>query len=231
MHDPPGLSLLMPVYNEAPTVEAAIRGVLETKFPLPIELIVIDDGSTDGTSDLIARNSGSEEVRVVRHSQNGGKGAAVRTGLLHARGTYSTIIDADLEYDPADAARLLESLIDHSANAVYGVRGFESHSAYSFWYVVGNKGVTLATNVLYNSWISDLMTCHKMMRTDLFRALPLRESGFAIESEITALLLRRGVRVYEVPITYNARTRDQGKKLRAIDGVRVLRTLLRCRLR
>ena len=229
MEAAPGLTVLMPVYNEARTVEAAIRGVLRTEFPVPIELILIDDGSTDGTDDVIAQTAWPDEVRVLRHAQNEGKGAALRTGLREARGTYSTIIDADLEYDPADAVRLLERLLDRSAEAVYGVRGFESHSAYSFWYVIGNKGVTFVANVLYNSWISDLMTCHKMMRTDLFRALSLRESGFAIEPEITARLLRGGVRIHEVPITYSARTREQGKKLQAVDGLRVIRTLVRCR--
>jgi glycosyltransferase involved in cell wall biosynthesis len=226
----PGLTVLMPVYNEARTVEAAVRQVLETEFPVPIELILIDDGSTDATAAVIAGTEWPDEVRVLRHAENKGKGAALRTGLREARGTYSTIIDADLEYDPADAVRLLDRMLDRSAEAVYGVRGFESHSAYSFWYVVGNKGLTMATNILYNSWISDLMTCHKMMRTKLFQRLSLRESGFAIEPEITARLLRSGVRIYEVPITYEARSRAQGKKLQAIDGLRVLRTLLRCRV-
>jgi len=228
MEDAPELSILMPAYNEAATVEPAIRRVLATEFPVAFELIVIDDGSSDGTPELIAE-SWPREVRLLRRERNEGKGAAVRAGLGEARGTYSAIIDADLEYDPADIVRLLERLLDGTAEAVYGVRGFESHSAYSFWYVVGNKGVTLVTNLLYNSWISDLMTCHKVMRTALFRALSLSESGFEIEPEITARLLRGGVRIYEVPITYNARSRSAGKKLRAIDGLRVVGTLLRCR--
>jgi len=113
---------------------------------------------------------------------------------------------------------------------VYGIRGFQSHSAFSFWYVVGNKVVTFAANLLYNRWLADIMTCHKVMRTDLFKALPLAANGFAIEPEITARLLRRRARIYEVPITYNARRREEGKKLTSLDGVRVLATLLRCRL-
>lgn len=220
----------MPVYNEARTVEAAVEGVLRTEFPVPFELILVDDGSTDETPVILAETEWPERVRLLRHDQNRGKGAALLTGLQHARGTYSTVIDADLEYAPSDAVRLLDRMLDQSADVVYGVRGFQSHSAYSFWYVVGNKGVTLLANVIYNSWISDLMTCHKMVRTELFRALPLREAGFAIESEITARLLRRRVPIHEVPISYNARTRAEGKKLRAIDGLRVVRTLLRCRV-
>jgi hypothetical protein len=139
-------------------------------------------------------------------------------------------MDADLEYDPADIVPLLEPLRTGRAQVVYGTRAFKSHSAYSFWYVVGNRAVTLAANVLYNSWISDMMTGHKAMATELFRELPLRERGFAIEAEITARLLNRGIRIYEVPIEYVARGREEGKKLTAVDGLRVLRTLLRCKL-
>ena len=137
----------------------------------------------------------------------------MRTALGHARGTYTAILDADLEYDPADIARLLEPLIAGDAQVVFGPRGFEAHSAYGFWYVVGNKIVTLVTNLLYNSWLADIMTCQKVMRTDLLRALPLRASGFTIEPEITARLLAAGHRIYEVPVTYRARGRQEGKKL------------------
>jgi dolichol-phosphate hexosyltransferase len=140
-------------------------------------------------------------------------------------------MDADLEYDPWNFATLLGPLLAGEADAVYGVRGFQAHSAYSFWYVVGNKALTLAANVLYNAWLSDLMTCQKVLKTEMFRELPLRENGFAIEAEITARLLRAGARIYEVPITYRARRREEGKKLTAVDGVRVLATLARCRVR
>jgi dolichol-phosphate hexosyltransferase len=139
-------------------------------------------------------------------------------------------MDADLEYDPTDFDALLAPLLAGEAEVVYGVRGFQAHSAYSFWYVIGNKAVTLAANVLYNAWLSDLMTCQKMLKTSLFRSLPLRADGFAIEAEITARLLRAGVRIFEVPITYRARRREEGKKLRPVDGVRVLATLARCRI-
>jgi glycosyltransferase involved in cell wall biosynthesis len=226
------LTLLMPVYNEAATIEAAIQSVLDTDFEVDgMELIVIDDASTDGTADLLDDREPDGRVRVIHRASNGGKGAAIRTGLGEAQGGYCAILDADLEYNPADIARLLVPLREGEAEAVFGVRGFAAHSSYSFWFVIGNKAVTLAANVLYNSWVSDIMTCHKVMSADLFRSLDLRESGFGIEPEITARLLRAGVRIYEVPVSYRARSREEGKKLRAFDGVRVLWTLLRCRFR
>jgi glycosyltransferase involved in cell wall biosynthesis len=225
------LSILMPVFNERPTIAEAVAQVLEAS-PLAgdFELVVVDDGSTDGTSELLAESAWPENVTVVSHPQNRGKGAAVATALEHARGRWSVIMDADLEYQPRDLDALIEPLASGEAEAVFGARGFQAHSAHSFWYVVGNKGVTFAANLLYNSWLSDIMTCHKAMSTELFRSLDLRETGFGIEPEIAARLLRRGVRIYEVPVVYRARTRDQGKKLTAADGFRVLRTLVRCRL-
>jgi len=226
----PEVSIVMPVFNERATVERAIGAVIDAAVSDSFELIVVDDGSHDGTADVLRGREWPEQVRVLYHERNRGKGAALRTALAEARGTYTTIMDADLEYDPADIPALLEPLRRGDAAAVFGTRGFQSHSAYSFWYVVGNRAVTFAANVIYNSWISDLMTGQKAMRTDLLRSLRLREQGFAIEAEITARLLRRGIRIYEVPIVYKARSREEGKKLTALDGVRVLLTLLRCRV-
>ena len=220
----------MPVYNERATVEQAIAAVLETDFGAPYELVVVDDGSRDGTRELLEAGSWPEHVRMLVHERNRGKGAALRSGLAEARGTFSTILDADLEYSPSDIPSLLAPLQSGDAQAVFGTRAFRSHSAYSFWYVVGNRAVTLFANVIYNCWISDLMTGQKALRTELFRSLDLRERGFAIEAEIMARLLGRGIRVYEVPVEYRARSRDEGKKLTALDGMRVLLTLLRCRL-
>ncbi len=232
MSDVPALSVLMPVFNEETTVQAAIERVLavESQVDGGLEVVVVDDGSTDGTSELLDQTAWPAAVRVFHHDGNRGKGSAIRTALQHARGEYSTILDADLEYDPANFLALLRPLLTDDAEAVYGVRGFQAHSAYSFWYVVGNKAVTFVANVLYNVWLSDLMTCHKVMGTSLFRSLPLRTRGFAIEAEITARLLQAGARIYEVPITYRARSRGEGKKLTARDGFRVLATLARCRL-
>jgi glycosyltransferase involved in cell wall biosynthesis len=223
------LTVLMPVYNERETVEEAIRSVLDSGVSDAFELIVVDDGSRDGTTELLRDGSWPDSVRVLHHEKNRGKGAALRTGLAEARGTFSTVFDADLEYAARDIGALLEPLRD-GEQAVFGTRGFQSHSAYSFWYVVGNFFVTFLTNLLYNSWISDVMTGHKAMRTELFRSLKLRERGFAIEPEIAARLLRRKIRIFEVPITYKARSREEGKKLTALDGLRVVRTLLRCRI-
>ena len=223
------LTVLMPVFNERATIERAIDGVLGAGITDSLELLVVDDGSTDGTRELLQERAWPEQVRVVYHDENRGKGAALRTGLETARGTFSAVMDADLEYDPADIALLLDPLRAGRAQVVYGTRAFNAHSAFSFWYVVGNRAVTMAANVIYNSWISDMMTGHKAMSTELFRSLRLRERGFAIEAEITARLLRQGHRIYEVPIEYLARGREEGKKLTAADGVRVLRTLLRCR--
>jgi dolichol-phosphate hexosyltransferase len=225
-----GLSILMPVYNERATVEAAIADALGAELPVARELILVDDGSTDGTRELLRDSSWPDEVSVHVHDRNRGKGAAVRTALGHATGDFSTILDADLEYRASDLAPMLDPLLSGEANVVFGTRAWHAHSSYGFWYVVGNKLVTFATNLLYNCWISDVMTCHKAMRTELFRSLELRERGFGIEPEIAARVLRSGERIYEVPITYRARSREEGKKLTAFDGLRVLRTLVRCRM-
>jgi dolichol-phosphate hexosyltransferase len=225
------LSILMPVFNEHGTVLAAIEDALEAELPVDgREVVVVDDGSNDGTTELLATADLPANVTIHHHPRNRGKGAAIRTALEHATGDVTAILDADLEYRAADLALLLEPLLSDEASVVYGTRSWSSHSAYSFWYVVGNKGVTFATNLLYNCWISDVMTCHKVMRTSVLRSLRLREHGFAIEPEITARLLRRGERIYEIPVTYRARSREDGKKLTAADGVRVLRTLVRCRV-
>jgi glycosyltransferase involved in cell wall biosynthesis len=225
----PELTVIMPVFNEVATLERAVDGVLAESFENGVELLIVDDGSTDGTRELLRGREWPAEVRILHHERNRGKGAALRTALGEARGTYATIMDADLEYDPHDIHALLEPLHD-GEQAVYGTRAFQSHSAYSFWYVLGNRAVTFVANLVYNSWISDLMTGQKAMATELFRSLELRERGFAVEAEITARLLGRRIRIYEVPIRYHARSREEGKKLTALDGLRVLRTLLRCRL-
>jgi glycosyltransferase involved in cell wall biosynthesis len=228
---PSSLTILMPVFNERSTVERAIDDALTAELPVDSrELVLIDDGSTDGTRELLTGREWPDNVTLVLHDRNRGKGAALQTGLRHATGDFSAILDADLEYRAADLGPLLEPLLSGDARVVFGTRSWSSHAAFSFWYVMGNKGVTMATNVIYNCWISDVMTCHKAMSTELFRSLKLRERGFAIEPEIAARVLRSGERIYEVPITYKARSREEGKKLTALDGLRVLRTLVRCRI-
>ncbi|MGI8428271.1 MAG: glycosyltransferase family 2 protein [Solirubrobacteraceae bacterium] len=223
------LSILMPVYNERERVERAIGEVLATELPTDVELIVIDDGSTDGTREILRSGSWDDRVRLVEHAHNQGKGAAIQTGLTHARGELSAIFDADLEYDPSDLGLLAAPLLDGRTNACFGVRVFDGYTSHSFLFVLGNKAVTLACNVLFNVYLHDIMTCHKMLRTEIFRSLPLHSAGFAIEPEITARLVQRGERIFEVPVHYRARSNAEGKKLTARDGFRVVATLLRCR--
>ncbi len=223
------LSILMPVYNERERVERAITEVLDTPLPTQFELIVVDDGSTDGTREILRDGNWDNRVRLFEHPENRGKGAAVQTALSLAEGQYSAIFDADLEYDPTDLGLLMPPLLDGRTNASFGVRAFDGYTSHSFLFVLGNKGVTLACNVLFNVYLHDIMTCHKMIRTDIFRSLPLRSAGFAIEPEITARLVQRRERIFEVPVHYRARATDEGKKLTAVDGFRVLGTLLRCR--
>jgi dolichol-phosphate hexosyltransferase len=232
VNDTPTLTILMPVYNEIERAEQAIDEVLNADLPIPFELVIVDDGSTDGTSDLLERLDYPDgRVRLHHHERNMGKGAAVRTALKDARGTFSAIFDADLEYDPHDLGNLLPPLLGGETNAVFGVRAFEGHTSHSFMYVMGNRGVTLAANLLFNVYLKDIMTCHKAIRTDLFQSLDLRERGFTIEPEIAARLLQKGERIFEVPVSYKARRNEEGKKLTWRDGFRVLRTLARCRLR
>jgi glycosyltransferase involved in cell wall biosynthesis len=225
----PRLSILMPVYNEIATVERAIREAADVDLPVDHELVVVDDGSTDGTRKVIDTGNWPGNVRIHHHDVNQGKGAAVRTALEHAQGEIAAILDADLEYSAADLGELLPPLLEGDANAVFGVRAFDGSTSHSFLYVMGNRGVTLAANVLFNTYIADLMTCHKVIRTELFRGLPLRARGFDIEPEITARLLQRGERIFEVPVSYRARRTEEGKKLTSLDGFRVVASLLRCR--
>jgi glycosyltransferase involved in cell wall biosynthesis len=227
----PELTVLMPVYNELPTVERALEAVFAADLGVDYELIVVDDGSTDGTRELLEARDWPSNVRLLLHERNRGKGAAIRTGLAHACGEVTTVFDADLEYDPHDLVRVIAPIRRGEATAVFGVRAFEGHTSHSFLFVLGNRAVTLVANVLFNVYLRDLMTCHKAMRTEIFRSLPLRADGFEIEPEIAARLLQHGERIYEVPVEYRARSSNEGKKLTARDGLRVVATLVRCRLR
>jgi glycosyltransferase involved in cell wall biosynthesis len=226
----PVVSVLMPVYNELGTAERAIQAVLDTDLGVEKELIVVDDGSSDGTRELLESRSWPDGTRVVLHDRNQGKGAAVRTALGEARGEISCIFDADLEYDPADLRGLVEPILTGLSNAVFGVRAFEGHTSHSYLYVLGNRGVTLVANLLFNVYLRDVMTCHKAVRTELFRELPLRANGFDIEPEIAARLLQHGERIYEVPVDYRARSHPEGKKLTVADGFRAVAAIVRCRL-
>jgi glycosyltransferase involved in cell wall biosynthesis len=221
------LSILMPVYNESATLAAAIKEVLNVSYPCEIELVIVDDGSTDGTRDLYPALGYDSRVSIHLHERNQGKGAAIRTAAQVATGDYVLMCDADLEYAPSEIPSLLAPVIAGRATVVYGTRTFSSHNAYSYLYVLGNKGVTTAANILFNCYISDLETCFKLIPADLYRQLRIKEAGFGMEAEVTGKLLRRGVRPYEVPISYAARTREAGKKLTWRDGVEALWILLR----
>ncbi|MBV8692411.1 MAG: glycosyltransferase family 2 protein [Actinobacteria bacterium] len=223
------LSVLVPVYDEAPTVALAIKRLLDVEFPCDVEFVVVDDGSTDGTSAILAQVD-DPTVRVLTHPRNQGKGAAIRTAGAAATGDYLVVCDADLEYPPEELPKLLAPVLEGTAEVVYGTRSFGSHTAFSFWYVVGNKVVTLWANLLFNSWISDLETCFKLLPADLYRQLDVRADGFGMEAELTGKLLKRGYRPFEVPVRYTARGREEGKKLTWRDGVAAVFILVAVRV-
>jgi dolichol-phosphate hexosyltransferase len=225
------LSILMPVYNELNTLENAVKRVLDVRYPIDMELVIVDDGSTDGTRDLYSQWEAESRVIIHLKKQNGGKGSAIRKGAELATGDFVIMCDADLEYAPEEIPGLLTPILDKQSEVVYGTRTFGSHNAYSFLYVLGNKGVTMAANILFNSYISDLETCFKLMPLDLYRRLNVTSAGFGMEAEITGKILRKGIRPYEVPISYRARSREEGKKLTWKDGVEAIWILLRERVR
>jgi len=224
------LSILIPAYNEAATVGVAVKRLLDIRYPCDIELVIVNDGSVDDTMNVL---SGIDDPRVVvtEHKVNRGKGAAVRTAAALATGDYMLIFDADLEYSADDILSLLAPLQRGDAEVVYGVRTFGANTAHSFWFVIGNRVNTFTANALFNTWISDLHTCLKLLPLSMFRELPVKENGFGLDTELTAMLLARGVRLYEVPIHYKARSREEGKKLTWGDGVVATKILVRVRLR
>jgi len=224
------LSILMPVYNEEARLADAVKQALDVQYPCEIELVVVDDGSTDRTSQILAGMDNSR-MRVILHERNQGKGAAIMTAVTAAEGDYLVILDADLEYSPTDIPKLLQPVLEGRTTVVYGNRTFGSHSSFSFWYVMGNKAVTTAANMLFNCYLGDLETCFKLMPVELYRSLRIRSRGFGMEAEVTGKLLRNRYRPYEVPISYHARSREEGKKITWQDGVEALWILLRERLR
>ena len=224
------LSVLVPVYNEEARVASVVDAALAVEYPCDMEIVVVDDGSRDGTRAALDRID-DPRVRVVPHQRNHGKGAAIRTAAEHATGDYMVILDADLEYDPQDIPDMVLPVIEGRAEVVYGNRTFGAHSSYSFWYVMGNRAVTTVANMLFNSYLGDLETGLKLMPVELYRSLDVRSRGFGMEAEVTGKLLRRKIRPYEVPVRYQARTRAEGKKITWRDGVVALWILMRERRR
>ena len=224
----PVLGVIVPAYNEERSLETIVRRVL--REPVVQQVVVVDDCSSDGTLAAAQRCAADPRVVVKSHPRNLGKGAAIRTGLAAITAPLVIIQDADLEYDPADYSKLVAPILRGRADVVYGIRGFAGHSAYSYWFVIGNRLVTTFANILFNCYIQDMETGFKVMRTSLIRRLGLRGNRFDVEPEITGRILRLGYRIYEIPIEYTARTRAQGKKLTWRDGVRALMVLLRIRL-
>lgn len=230
MKGAPRLTVIVPFHNERQTLRTALERLLKVELPVPVEVLAVDDGSDDGSAETIADLMASGSVRLIRGSRNRGKGAAVRAGLARATGNIVTVLDADLEYDPSDYRDLLRPILDRETRVAYGVRSFKAHTAYSFWYVIGNRVLGLWASFLFNGWVSDVETCFKMADAALWRALNLRSDDFGIEAEVTGKLLGRGHRIYEIPVSYRARGREEGKKLRWTDGVQALWILLRIRL-
>jgi glycosyltransferase involved in cell wall biosynthesis len=225
------LSIVMPVFNEEATVLRAVNELLTVDYPCDVEVIVVDDGSHDRTPQRLRRLDDGR-VRVVRHPQNRGKGAALRTGAATASGTHLLPFDADREYDPGDIPRMLLPVLHGRCDVVFGCRLFGANTVYhSFWYAMGNRATTFATNVLFDACVSDLHTCLKLVPLDLFNDLELRESGFGLDTELAAGVLRSGIRPFEVPVSYFARTHAEGKKIGWRDGIACLRILGRVRLR
>jgi glycosyltransferase involved in cell wall biosynthesis len=220
---PFSLSVLIPVHNEERTLSQVLDRV-EARAEVS-EIVIVDDGSTDRTPQILATRRFLHPTKVIRHERNMGKGSAIRTALAAAECQLALVQDADLEYDPADYPALLAPFERPDVTVVYGTRSFSAHSAYSFWFVMGNKLVTHSANVLFNTYLSDLESGYKVMPLVTWRSLGLRSNGFDLEPEITAKLLSRGHRIFEVPISYVARSREDGKKLRWQDGVQALWTL------
>jgi glycosyltransferase involved in cell wall biosynthesis len=222
------VSFIVPVYNEAATIAEVLDTVLA--LGLDTQIVVVDDGSTDGTADILAEWEGRDGIVVVR-KENGGKGSAIRAAIPYLDGDIVVIQDADLEYDPSDVPSLIDPIRRGAADVVFGSRlaGGRPQRAYLFWHLVGNKFLSLVTNVLYNTTLSDMETGYKAFRVEVLRSLELRENDFAIEPEITAKICKRKLRIYELPIAYYGRTYEEGKKITWRDGFRAIWVLVRVR--
>ncbi len=225
------LTIVVPVYNEEGTIGQVLEALIAQSIPGDFEIIVVDDGSTDCTKEMLQASWNSKHVNI-RHETNRGKGAAVRTGISRATGTHLLVFDADSEYDPADIPKLIAPILSGRAEIVYGVRVRGAGALFpSFINLLGNRLMTTAANLLYGSAISDLHTCLKLLPLPLLRLMPLEEEGFGLDTEVSAELLRRGFRPFEVPVSYVGRSREEGKKIRVADAFQCLEVLVKVRLR
>jgi glycosyltransferase involved in cell wall biosynthesis len=223
----PLLSVVMPVFNELTTIDEIIARV--RTVPMRVELIVVDDCSSDGTRERLQQLQREHGFTLLLQDRNQGKGAALRRGFAAVTGDVVVIQDADLEYSPEEFPDLVDLIVTGRADVVYGSRFLGRHRVFLFTHYMGNRLLTLLTNVLYNTMLTDMETCYKVMRREVLDGLDLRSNGFGIEPEITAKIFKRGYRVYEVPITYDGRTYEEGKKIGWKDGVVALWVLLRYR--
>jgi len=226
------LSVIIPVYNERETLPEIVRRVQAvdlTDFGLEKEIIIVDDGSTDGTRDVLPGLAEMQGVRVFLQPRNRGKGAAVRAGLMQATGDLLLIQDADLEYDPRDYPHLLRPVIEGRSAVVYGSRFLGEHKAMYYWHQVGNKLLTLVANVLYNTTLTDMETCYKLCTREVTRSFTLKQDRWGFDPEITAKILKSGHSIYEVPISYNGRDYSEGKKISWRDAFTIISVLLRYR--
>lgn len=225
------LSVVMPCYNERDTILGIVDAVLSQPVK-PVELIVVDDGSTDGTRDLLASLEGREGVRVFLHERNQGKGAALRTGVSRVAGSIVLIQDADLEYDPAEYSRLIDPIRSGKAAVVFGSRfmGGGPHRVVYFWHMVGNRALTLLSNMMTNINLTDMETCYKVFRRDVIDRISIEEDRFGFEPEITAKVAKLGVPIYEIGISYFGRTYSEGKKIGWRDGIRAIYAILKYNL-
>jgi glycosyltransferase involved in cell wall biosynthesis len=223
----PLVSVVMPAFNERQTIEEIVRRVLAV--PLRIQLIVVDDGSSDGTRDVLESLQRELGFVLVLQRANGGKGAALRAGFAKVTGDIVIVQDADLEYSPEEYPSLIELICAGRADVVYGSRFLGRHRVFLFTHYLGNKLLTLMTNVLYNTILTDMETCFKVMRVEVLRSFALESNGFGIEPEITAKIFKRGYRVYEIPITYDGRSYSEGKKITWRDGLVALWVLMKYR--
>jgi glycosyltransferase involved in cell wall biosynthesis len=220
----------MSAYNEERTIARAINEVLQVSYPCEIELIVVDDGSTDSTPSLLSTISDTR-VTVHRHLRNQGKGAGILSAASYATGTHMLPFDADLEYSPEDIVKLLDPVIKGRYDVVFGVRLFGCNTVYqSYRYAVGNKWLTRIANILYNSYLNDLHTCLKLMPLSMLKRMPLNQAGFGLDTQVTALLLRDGIRPFEVPVSYYSRSHKQGKKITWRDAVNCVWILVKTRI-